>query len=186
MSLFDYDERESRRIQYVLDSNYFIGSARHYYDMGIFPCFWKWTKKRFQDNSFIIIDKVYSELLEGSDELVNWVKDSLKHYIVKTDNQDITKEFVYTIDYIRGLSSSNHKRYEDNAVNDFALDADPWLIAYARINPDVCIVTDEMPETRKTKVKIPEVCREMRLQYMKTEDVLKLFHPVFDCEDFDR
>ncbi len=186
MSLIDFDEGESRRIQYLLDANYFIGSARFYYDMGIFPCFWKWTKKRFQDHSFIIIDKVYKELLDGSDELVSWVKESLNQYIIKTDNQVITNSFVYTIEYIRGLSSSNRKRYEDNAINDFALVADPWLIAYARSNHDVCIVTDEIPETRKTKVKIPEVCRAMGLQYMKTEEVLKLFHPVFDCDDFDR
>lgn len=67
MNPIEYQERMLEQIQYVFDSSSFIEPSRHYYDMGIFPCFWKWMLKRFQDKSFIILDEVYEESINQSD-----------------------------------------------------------------------------------------------------------------------
>ncbi len=186
MNPIEYQERTLEQIQYVFDSSSFIEPSRHYYDMGIFPCFWKWMLKQFQDKSFIILDEVFEELSKINDSLSDWTK-QLKPLTVKKDNS-IWDSYYFTLRYIKGLSSSNKPLYEENAFNEFSQDADPWLIAYARSNKNICIVTEETPDfqKKKTRIKIPDICTVMNLKYKKLEEVLKLFHPVFDCDDFDK
>ena len=60
--------------KYLLDANIFIQAKRDYYDFNVCPGFWDWLICQYTLLAkSLSIDKVYSELNSGNDELVNWI-----------------------------------------------------------------------------------------------------------------
>ncbi len=174
MSLFEIDQQK-----YVLDANYFIQASRLYYDLGIFPCFWKWTLQNFNKENFILIDKVYQELTGSGDLLNQWVATNLKQWVISTNQPSVRESYTYVLGYTEGLASGKQPRFRRAAIEDFAIVADSWLIAYAKAEK-ACIVTNEIPSNSSNKVKIPTICDNLKIDHITREDLLKTLHPVFD------
>ena len=59
---------------YLLDTDVFIRSKNQHYGFDICPGFWNWIDREHALGRVFSIEKVYSELLLGKDELSIWVK----------------------------------------------------------------------------------------------------------------
>jgi hypothetical protein len=67
----------------------------------------------------------------------------------------------------------NQPQYNDEAKKEFADDADGWVIAYAEHNGLVVVTQEVYNPDVKTKVPIPNVCREFNVEYVNTFDMLR-------------
>ena len=88
-------------------------------------------------------------------------------FFADTWDKSVTDAYRQIIGWVQ--SNSN---YLDEAKADFASAADGWLIAYALQNK-MTVVTHEQPSNSRTKVKIPNVCDEFRVEYKDTFYMLK-------------
>ncbi len=77
------------------------------------------------------------------------------------------------------ISKSDH--YMQNALNEFLDEADAFIVAYALFDHDNrIIVTQETSEpNRKNKVKIPDACNALNVQFVNTMDMFRQLGETF-------
>ena len=154
---------------YLIDSDVFITAKNRYYAFEICPGFWDSLLSAHSLGSIHSIDHVKKELLEGRDDdkVKKWVK------------AQVPSEFFYSCDnatvqaYAEIMQWVNKGNYAQSAKSKFANDADGWLIAYAKAKGSV-VVTNEQPAPESKKgVKIPDVCREFKVEFEDTFSMLR-------------
>lgn len=167
---------ENSTPEFVLDANVFIEAHRRYYAFDICPGFWDVILEKGPDR-LISIDKVKDELLEGDDELKDWVKTKISDtHFVPMDGDEVTK--CYT-DMMNMVKASLH--YLPRAKSEFANSADGWIAAYAR-TIGAKVVTHEVFDPNITKrVKLPNVCQNLGVETVNTFDLLRKLEAVFCC-----
>ena len=151
----------------VLDSNVLINAKNFYYRMGIFPVFWKWLSKQFNDGNVISLDHVYQELIAGKDKLKDWAKENKDHF-VDSSAREVQAEYANVLRHVMTLSFSQEK------VDEFFSKADPWIIAYSKVN-DATLITHESFNTQrqKKKIYIPNICDDFDVEYINTFDMME-------------
>ena len=163
---------------YVVDSNFFIQAHRVSYPLDIAFSFWNKVKQLADEGKIISIDKVKSELYDKNDALEEWCIANLPQDFFKDSSEVLTS---YGRVSAWALSRSNH--YMPNALNEFldADEADAFIIAYALANPkDRFIVTYEISQPgRKNKIKIPDACFALNIQFMNTIDMFRQLQITF-------
>lgn len=152
---------------YLLDTSSLIEAKNHYYAFDIAQCFWDSIVAHSLSERILLIDQVFDETQEHKDELAQWVIDNLKTRTASTDNAPCTAKYDEIVNWV-----NSQKRFKQAHISRFLGKADPWLIAYAKINGAV-VVTREKPEPTSTKVKIPDVCNAFQVQYTNTFDMLR-------------
>lgn len=168
--------------KYLIDANIFMQTERQYYAFDIAPSFWDMVKNKFLNGSFILLDKVYDELMAGADKKKqdNWDKfseffDSLKTKKLKGEKH--IKEYADVMNFIYSSSF-----FTDTAKHSWMGDkvADPFIIACA-INTKSTVVTFEnrkRPHKNSlpvTALKIPDICD---LMDVKCIDLMTLFREI--------
>lgn len=150
----------------------FIGAYRGYYSFDIVPSFWS-TLLRLAENSKICsIDKIKQEIInpndKNPDELHKWTAENLKDFFEKTNAQDVLQDYAIIQQW-----AFNNSHFTNPAKEEFANNADAWLIAYSKAK-GYTLVTHETykPETKK-RILIPVVCREFGVAYVNTFEMLK-------------
>lgn len=157
---------------YVLDANVFISAHRGYYDFDVAPSFWKSLVDHAGKNNIRSIDKIQSEIIspneEDADELHIWTAANFKHYFERTDSQNVLESYAEIQQW-----AYNNSQFTDSAKDEFARNADAWLIAYAK-SKNYTLVTHEAynPEVKK-RILIPVVCREFNVPYVNTFEMLR-------------
>ncbi len=96
--------------KYILDSNVFIEAFRRYYSFDIAPSFWDFLSSNCDKKLFIVIDKVYNELINGGDKLSEWVKKELTNKTVRTDDD------ANIIKWYKGSEVQRLRRQADSRV----------------------------------------------------------------------
>lgn len=76
--------------KYILDSNVFIEAHRRYYSFDIAPSFWKFLMDNAKANKLISIDRVYTELTKGKDQLAEWIKREFSFAFIETNSDNYT------------------------------------------------------------------------------------------------
>ncbi|MCI0767268.1 DUF4411 family protein [Bacillus sp. TL12] len=157
---------------YVLDANVFIGAYRGYYAFDIVPSFWN-TLVSLADNSKICsIDKIQQEIITPNDadpdELQEWTSENFRDYFERTDALDVLQNYAQIQQW-----AINDPQYTQAAKDEFARNADAWLIAYAKAK-GYTLVTHEVynPESKK-RILIPVVCRNFQVKCINTFEMLK-------------
>lgn len=138
---------------FLLDSNFFIQAHRMYYPIDVVPSFWNRVIDLANKNQIISIDKVYSELAAGKDELHSWCVANLSPTFF-CETRSVIAEYA---DLTR-WAASKATHYTQGALAEFldANEADAWLVAFAKANSNV-IVTHEVSDMQtKKRIKIPD------------------------------
>lgn len=112
------------------------------------------------------IHKVREELMAGNDQLAEWAADHDESFFLPFESR-----LMPALTKISEWVHSPEQKYESNAVYSFLESADLFLIAYAMTDQRV-VVTHEQPSDTRRKVKIPNVCLAMGVEYMETFQML--------------
>ena len=151
---------------YLLDTNVFIEAKNRYYDLDFCPAFWDCLRQLHNKAKVFSIDKVKDEIEIGDDDLSIWIKKLNKSFFIITD-ADAAKQFGKINDWLY------QENYETAATQSFIQDADYYLIARALTNTETIIVTQEIANEGKKKVKIPNICIGLGIKYLSTFQMLK-------------
>ncbi|MWA04936.1 DUF4411 family protein [Actinomadura sp. LD22] len=151
---------------YLVDANVLIEAKNRCYAFDIAPGFWTWLDHAHANSLACSIDKVRDELLDGNDQLADWVRGR--------------RDFFRTVDEmamaeLKPLTQwATTRQYTQAAVNTFIGDtADCYLIAYAKAH-GLTVVTHEQPQpTAKKRVLIPDACVAMGVTTCDTFGMLR-------------
>jgi hypothetical protein len=161
---------------YLLDSDVFITAKNSYYAFDICPGFWAGLLVMHQRGRVFSISRVRSELLMGreSEDLVQWVK------------QWLPADFFLEVDAVGDayaevmLWVQRHVQYADTAKARFAVGADGWLVAYARVHCAVVVTNEQPAATSRTSIKLPDVCQAFGVEFEHTFGMLRKLGIRFD------
>ena len=163
---------------YVVDSNFFIQAHRANYPLDIAHSFWNKVRQLANDYKIISIDKVKNEIYQNEDVLKEWCVDNLPSEFFKDTSQSIN-----SYSHIATWATSQGSHYLPNALAEFlsADEADAYLVAYALDDTsNRIIVTQEISEpNRRNKIKIPDVCNALNVQYVNVIDMFRQLNETF-------
>lgn len=154
---------------YVLDSNTFIDAKNRYYGFDIAPSFWNKLIENSPGN-ILTIKPIESEIMAGHDELSSWFKDNYTIHTYAVDATEVQQAFAKISEHV-----TQNIQYKDSEKAHFLSKADPWIIAYAYVNNCV-VVTHEILAPGSKKVKIPDVCQFLNVQYINVFEMLRELH----------
>ncbi len=163
---------------YVVDSNFFIEAHRTTYPLDIATGFWNKVKELAHTGRIVSVDKVKQELYDKNDELEEWCRANLPQNFFKS-----TAEVMSQYAHVAAWASNRIPEYLPKALNEFldADEADAFLVAYALAdNSNRIIVTQEIGSPLKiNRVKIPDVCDDLEVRYMKTLEMFRAMGETF-------
>lgn len=146
---------------FILDSNFFITAKNNWYPFANFPTFWEELLKRGKDGKFVICKEVYDEIVNGEDDLSDWIKDNKDTIKILSSNDEI---IIKNISLIMN-SLQNNLILKSTAIENFAKGADPIIIAHAIANNYTLITQEKNDPNCKRKVLIPNVCNEFGVKW---------------------
>jgi ribosomal protein L7Ae-like RNA K-turn-binding protein len=158
---------------YLLDANTYIQAKNVYYQMSFCPAYWAWLDQQFEASTVASIQLVYDELVDGDDELSEWVKERKAHFM-PVSSDAIQDKFVEVAQYAAELDG---KKPEN--VAEFLAKADPWLVATAAVSGATVVTHESLVPESSTKVKIPNICKEFGVPYISTFQLLKVLEARF-------
>lgn len=143
----------------------FIQAKRRHYGFDFCPGFWDWLVAGHAEGKVFSIEKIADELREGGDELTEWAAARGDAFFLPPDESTL-QSVGQAIEWARD------QQFSPNAVNDFANDADAYLVAHAHAH-GVVVVTMEVPDGSKRQVKIPNVCVGLNVRYVNPFETLR-------------
>ncbi|MBS1517601.1 MAG: DUF4411 family protein [Bacteroidetes bacterium] len=158
---------------YCLDTNILIQPWTTYYSPEFCPDFWEILKQLGNQNRIFICTEVYDEIKKTEDDLYKWLKDS-KIPVKKTSEA--------VINCLKDINSNPiHLKLADNTKSRSL--ADPWVIAHA-MNQKAVVVTKEEKITAENspKIKIPNVCDNMKVRWINDFGFIKEVGIKFSCQ----
>lgn len=163
---------------YVVDSNFFIQAHRLNYPLDVASSFWNKVKQLANDGKIISIDKVKQEIYQNEDALKQWCISNLPLNFFKD-----TAPVMVSYAQVAAWAASQNHHYLPNALAEFlyADEADAYIVAYvlSEINARI-VVTQEISEpNRKNKVKIPEACIALNVQYVNVINMFRRLGETF-------
>lgn len=154
-------------MKYLFDANVFIEAKNRYYQFSFCPGFWDWMDFVVEDGRAATIDMVKDELLEGKDDLADWIKDRKDAgWFLTVDDEATQKAMGKVSAYVTSAD------FHPPGKAKFMGKADPWLIAKARVIGATLVTYETFAPEAKRKVPIPNVCREFDVPFVNTFDVL--------------
>jgi uncharacterized protein DUF4411 len=154
-------------VTYLLDANVFIQAKNQYYGFDIVPAFWDWLISANTTGNVYSIEKVAEELVGFGDELSDWTKARLEDGTFFLEPDDAVLEGLKDVAaWVQGQG------FAASAVNEFLQVADYYLVAQALVQGHV-VVTQEVYEATLRKVKIPNACVGLGIQWMNTYAMLR-------------
>jgi len=161
-------------ISYCLDSNVLIQAWQKYYSPVYCPTYWDVLNELGDEDKIFIPSMVYDEIVITDDDLSDWLKKS--NIKVKPITSDVTQTLksIYAAD-------PSHKHLVDNKKGRSL--ADPWVIAHA-IKESAIVVTKEEKVTalNSKKMKIPNVCENMGIDWITDYQMVEQLGIKFNCE----
>lgn len=163
----------STRNIYCLDANFFIEGWNKYYSPLLSPTYWDVINRIAEEGTIFIPKEVQKEIINQQDELAKWIKVSPIQVKSYTENVGKCLKSIYA-------QNPLHYNLVDNTKNRSA--ADPWVIAHA-INENAIVVTKEYKITNPatTKIKIPNVCENMGIEWIDDFEFARRMNIKFHC-----
>lgn len=138
---------------YLLDASVIITAHRTAYPLGRFPVYWEWLLHQGREGNVKIPEEQYEEVIEGTDELVEWCKrQEMKEALLLDEHADPA--------HIRAVTDRGYSPdLNEDEVQQIGRDS--FLISYAYKDPgNRMIVTYETssPAKQRANRKVPDVC----------------------------
>jgi hypothetical protein len=152
----------------LLDANVFIEAKNRYYGFDLVPAFWTWLEDQAESGEIASTDMIYDELKDGGDDLAAWVKERREAiFHVRSTSQAVANA-------VRRLGTwVQSENYKPHVLAEFMDSADPFLIG-AAVETGWILVTQETPAgASRKKVKIPDACRHLRVEYENTFEMMR-------------
>lgn len=168
------------KVRYLIDSDALISAKNSWLDPKIAPAFWDWLLEGHNQGCFYSIDKVSSELKEGSeaDFLYQFAIDHASIFLSSDELSCIT-EYAKLQTWANTIWA-NYQNKKPNktskATEAFASTkkADAFLVAYAKANNFV-IVTNEVSDMQcQTNIKLPDAANSCGVKTINLYDLLLL------------
>jgi len=163
---------------YIVDTNFFIEAHRVNYPIDIAQSYWKKVKQLASQKKIISIDKVKNEIFKNNDKLKEWCTHNLPSDFFKSSKENLDE---YRIISSWAISKSN--LYLPQALNEFldADEADEFVVAFelAEKSNRIVVTQEKSEPNRKNKIKIPDVCISMDIQYCNTIEMLRQLNETF-------
>jgi hypothetical protein len=153
-------------MSYLLDANVFMSAKNLHYGLDFCPAFWDWLVHKGNTDTVFSIDKVADEIEAGQDELTDWAKTHGRHLFRRTPSA-LDARF----GQVSNWATSQH--YTPAAINTFLQAADFYLIAHALAGNHV-MVTHEHPSNSANRIKIPDACVGLAVQFMTPYQMLRI------------
>jgi len=159
---------------YLLDANVFIEAKNHYYRFETFPVFWDWLDEEQNLGHIASIQMIGDELLRGNDILADWARERKNSgwFLPNTDTK-IQESYTQIVEWVI------KQPFRDTAKLKFLDEADPWLIAKAKVAGATVVTLEAYKPDIKKKVEIPNVCRAFNVPYITTFELLRQRGAVF-------
>ena len=159
-------------MKYLLDTNILIEAKNGFYAFDLCPGFWNWLKSFGDMRS---INRVKEELLQGNDDLADWVTNELPEDYFIAEDTAIQKRYREVGSYVNSLAVFDQAKKEA-----FFSGADGWLIA-AALERNVIIVTHERLDLgNRKKILLPNIAQCFHINCLKITDVLRQEHVSFN------
>ncbi|MBE3034363.1 MAG: DUF4411 family protein [Actinobacteria bacterium] len=155
-------------MDYLVDANVLIEAKNRYYSFSICPGFWDALVWYTGSGSVRSVDVVKRELADGNDDLAEWVKHTApSSAFCSTNDADAVAWYGRIMNWVLA-----EQRFTPSAKDEFAQEADPWLVAYAGAH-GMTLVTQETPAPlSRNNVKIPDVCRHFGVPWQNSFGML--------------
>jgi len=157
---------------FVLDANVFISAYRSYYSFDIVPSFWSNLLTLADQAEICSVDKIQQEIVnpreKKPDQLHEWSSNNFGKYFNRTDAQAVFNNYGKIQQW---ANDSDH--FTDAAKDEFARNADSWLIAYAMANNCTIVTHETYRPDAKRRIFIPVVCEAFKVDYMDTFEMLR-------------
>lgn len=162
-------------MKYIIDSNVFIEAHRGMLPVDVAISFWNKIKELGVENKIFSLDKVKDEIFKNTDDLKQWMKQSLrKDFFLQT-----TSEILDKIQDIV-LWTTNNNFYTKKAKEIFLrMDtADIYLVAFGIFDTDTTIVTRETTKLTNSKdvlgkISIPDVCKHFNIRCIQPAQMFR-------------
>lgn len=158
--------------RYCLDSNVFIQAKNGPYRFDIFPVFWDWLSNQIQSGNALSSIEVYNEILEGEDELSDWIKEIDKFGFLYPD------ELVQT-QYAEIANYVTENYLDQKYITSFLQKADGWIIALAKTQNLTVVTHEKKVDTQSNKIKIPNICEAFEVRYCNVYQMMRELGAVF-------
>ena len=150
---------------YLLDANVFIQAKNLHYGFDFCPAFWDWLVISNEQGLVFSIEKVSDELVAGNDELAQWARVRGGTFFLPADYQ-VVSAFSTVSGWIE------RQGYEPAAINTFLQVADYYLVAHALAH-GYTVVTHEVFAHSRRRIKIPNVCVGLGVEYVTPYAMLR-------------
>ncbi|OGV50377.1 MAG: hypothetical protein A2X49_12020 [Lentisphaerae bacterium GWF2_52_8] len=163
------------KTKYILDANVFIQAKRQkYYGFDCCPGFWDFLSWSHGQNRIFSIDRVRQEIETGEDDLADWAVDTIPNTFFKSTQEiNVLAHYQSIITWVQ-----SHKTFQKSSKDEFASNADGWLIAFAKAT-GYTLVTLEKHDYQEIKAKIPNVCKIFGVPHIDTFDMLRALNTNF-------
>jgi hypothetical protein len=151
---------------YLLDANVFITAKNLHYGLDFCPAFWDWLIQKNREGSVFSIEQVEGEVLAVEDELADWAKSLGSDFFRKS-----TPEMLPSLGAVSRWATGHG--YDPTAVTTFLQAADYFLIAQAHAGGHTVVSLETISDSKK-KIKIPNVCVGMSINFMSPYKMLRL------------
>ena len=141
---------------YLLDANVLITANRTYYQIERVPEYWAWLVNCGNQGQVKVPQEMYDEINKGNDDLKRWLRNNRDALLF---DEEVDAGLVKTV--LAGYAP------DLNDVEIEAIGADPFLIAYALVDPaQRRVVTTEgsKPSATRANRKIPDVCDNLTIE----------------------
>jgi hypothetical protein len=150
---------------YLLDANVFIAAKNLHYGLDFCPAFWDWLVEKQAEGIVFTVEKVRDEVQAVADELSDWIDQRDPSFFVAVD-ADSFPSLAAVSEWATG------NRYDQAAVTTFLQIADYYLVAQALAGQHT-VVTHEVPSATTRKIKIPDACIGLGINFTTPFQMLR-------------
>jgi hypothetical protein len=152
---------------YWIDAGVLISAKNGLYAPELVPAFWTFIEVQLKSGNVRMPKKCFDEVTDGNDWLAAWCKQrkNIGHFCCKSSAKDVQAQFSAVAEYVY----SNHTQH---AAAEFLKGGDGWVLAHAAATGGF-VVTEELRNKYKSKVKIPTVSKDLRISWKATHEMCK-------------
>ena len=142
--------------RYLIDTSVFIQAYRAYYSFKLCPGFWHSILSLHKQGLVLSIDRVFDEMCFGDeDELHLWARKTVpKEFFSDSTTSEVVNWYAQLQQW-----ANKQSQFHASAKQEFASDADAWLIAYAGANNFTVVTQEVFAYDIKRRIPIPNVCK---------------------------
>ena len=151
---------------YLLDSDVFINAKNRHYAFDIVPAFWAWLEQAHGKGVVFTVDACAQEVIAGGDELADWMQQQPSSFAIKPSAVD-----QQALQVVSAWATS--APYRQGAAAEFLAAGDYFLVAQALSRGFVVVTHEEPAPLAQRKIKIPDACNAVGVQWMSPFQMLR-------------